>query len=114
MVLAVIGAEAVIINASIHGTDGKNLFHEVKVKVNVQVDEWERDTTLPVASCIATTPAEFSYVFWIPYLFSESILLALALLKGFKTYWNRPERCVPSDFPLMKLLLRDSILYFFV
>jgi len=65
-----------------------------------------------LSSCIiATSPPSYFYAFWIPCLAFESLLCALALVRGFQTYRDGGS---PSQSKLVRLLIRDSVCYYMV
>lgn len=57
-----------------------------------------------------TAPIGF-YHFWIPVLFSESVLCGLAVFRGVQRYLHRSPDYRTRQ-PLLDILIRDSILYF--
>lgn len=57
-----------------------------------------------------TRPPNSFFSFWLPILFSESVLFTLAVVRGVQTY--RKLQGYVSKQPLLEILIRDSILYF--
>ncbi|TCD67435.1 hypothetical protein EIP91_012407 [Steccherinum ochraceum] len=62
--------------------------------------------------CTRTVPPDSFFHFWIPILFSESVLFVLAIVKGVQTYKKMLGSL--NRQPLLKVLIRDSALYFLV
>ncbi|KAL5527921.1 hypothetical protein ACEPAG_6722 [Sanghuangporus baumii] len=86
---------------------------------------------LDMATCILTDTWPLSYLYWIPFLAFESLLFALALFKGFQSVRDHELELNAAGFGLgfcrkarrsgagraakaLEVLIRDSILYFFV
>jgi len=63
--------------------------------------------------CVPSGVPKHFYMFWIPLLAYECILCALALIKGFQTFRNRGS-LFQNGRHLVAILVRDSLLYFFV
>jgi len=62
--------------------------------------------------CTRTPPPNSFFRFWFPILVSETVLFALAAVRGIQTY-----RKLLGSFrkqPLLKVLIRDSFLYYLV
>jgi len=72
--------------------------------------------TLPTGGkfCVpANVPGHF-YLFWIPLLAYECLLCALALIRGFQTFKSSGTGLFQSGRHLVAVLVRDSLMYFFV
>ena len=53
----------------------------------------------------------YFYSFWIPFMISESVLCALAIVRAI-AQWRRRTTLLASGRALVAVLIRDSILYF--
>lgn len=54
----------------------------------------------------------FFFVYWIPMIFSESVYLAFALYRGWKTYRRDDNMQLRSGLQLIEILVRDSVFFF--
>ncbi|KAF7792648.1 hypothetical protein EIP86_003745 [Pleurotus ostreatoroseus] len=55
----------------------------------------------------------YFYAFWIPIIISETVLCGLAMLRAFQG-WRRRSTLLASGRALVRVLIRDSILYFVI
>jgi len=63
--------------------------------------------------CVAYDVSDHFYAFWIPIIFFETFLCALALYRGWQNYHIR-SRTHFSGERIFEILVRDSIMYFLV
>jgi hypothetical protein len=65
------------------------------------------------AFCVARNTPDYFYAFWIPILAYESLLCGLALFRGFQTFQHSASPFRSGRY-LVRILIRDSVLYFLV
>ncbi|KAF9473935.1 hypothetical protein BDN70DRAFT_348524 [Pholiota conissans] len=75
-------------------------------------------TTTPIVIpggmfCLANNISPHFYVFWIPMLSFEFLLCLLAVIRGFQTYRSNGS-LFRTGRKLVGILIRDSVVYFFV
>jgi hypothetical protein len=66
-----------------------------------------------LAVCVANNIPDYFYAFWIPILAYESLLCGLALFRGFQTFRSSASPFRSGKY-LVRILIRDSVLYFLV
>ncbi|TFK47652.1 hypothetical protein OE88DRAFT_1665918 [Heliocybe sulcata] len=66
-----------------------------------------------IVFCIPVNAPSFFYAFWIPTLAFESLLCGLALYKAFKDFRSR-STVFQSGRHIIKVLIRDSVVYYLV
>ncbi|KAH8111189.1 hypothetical protein DFH11DRAFT_647569 [Phellopilus nigrolimitatus] len=61
-------------------------------------------------TCIRKTLPKLFKMFWVPLLVNEALLFGLAVYKGFPSLWRGPR----TGNRLIRFLVRDSVLFFFM
>ncbi|KAL0958455.1 hypothetical protein HGRIS_000597 [Hohenbuehelia grisea] len=64
--------------------------------------------------CVPDEVGDHFYLFWVPILAFESLLVGLALFRGFQGVLSPETSLFRSGRQLVNVLLRDSVLYFMV
>jgi len=67
-----------------------------------------------VTFCVPDQVGDHFYLFWIPILVFESLLVGLALFRGFQAVLSSDGSLFRSGRQLVNVLIRDSVLYFMV
>ncbi|THH05541.1 hypothetical protein EW145_g4725 [Phellinidium pouzarii] len=70
---------------------------------------------IPMWKCIQTDTWPLSYLYWLPFLAFETLLFALAIVKGAQSLRDHELKitlCGPHALRALEVLIRDSILYF--
>lgn len=81
--------------------------------VLTHIDVLSRIPFTDVTFCFSPNIPDWFFAFWIPILVFESLLCALALLRGFQTF-RTDQGIFQSSRYLVRILVRDSIMYFLI
>ena len=69
---------------------------------------------LTTTFCAATGIPKWFYAYWIPFLVFETLLFALAIVKGYSSFRGYVAKGPAGGRILIECLVHDSVLYFFV